>query len=190
MGEPCPRCAGRGEIATPNGQAWQPCWKCEGSGKDPGVEIFFQYLFDISLTTGQLARSIGTTILGEADFVWKRFMSTQTASVGATTGQSWRIRIGGGGGSWLSSGGQQQGVTSVNDFVGNPCIAGTAQFPFPIRPHPVIPRNGKILFDLEERASATNVVQLVFDGALWYPSSPTPQPSPQALAGFHRTRWP
>lgn len=185
----CPRCNGRGEVPAPNGQAWQECLKCGGSGQDPGVELWFQYVFDIVLTSTQLARSIGLTILGEADFHWKRFMSTQAANA-AATGQSWRIRLGGGGGSWLSSGGQQPGVTSVNDFVGNPCIAGTAQFPFPIIPHVVIPRNGKILFDLEERASVSNTVQLVFDGVLWYPSQPAPQPSPAALAGVYRTRWP
>lgn len=156
---PCPRCGGKGDIPTPNGSMYQQCPTCGGSGKDPGVEIPFQYVFDIVLTSGQTVNSVGVTTLGEADFVWKMTSGTQTGA--------YRIRFGFGGGGYMSSGGQ--GAT--NDKVNNANIIGTAQFPMPIFPYVVVPKSGKILFDLEDLSIAGNTIQIAFIGSFLYPSN-------------------
>lgn len=164
MSNACPRCGGNGQVSTPNGQLWQACPACGGSGKDQGREVPFYYVWDApgaggTLSASQLLRTQGPTMLGEADFVWKMTAGFQTAA--------YRIKFGFGGGGWLSSGGQ--GATQ--DFVRNICIIGTAQFPFPVWPHVVIPRSGKLIFDIEDLSAALNTVHICFIGALLYPSA-------------------
>lgn len=156
---PCPTCNGQKIVQTPNGQLYQPCPTCGGTGKDPGVEIPFQYVYDRALLASEVRLSDGVVTLGEADFIWKAVSGVQTGN--------YRIRFGFGGGGYMNSGGQG----STNDRVRNANIIGTAQFPFPIWPYVVIPRTGKILFDIEDLSAAPNTVQICFIGALVYPSS-------------------
>lgn len=166
----CPTCNGQKTIQTPNGQLYQQCPTCGGSGRDPGEEIPFDYVFDLTttqFTSGSVLTSIGVTTLGEADFIWKAFAaSTVRSATLIVPADGWRVRFGFGGGGYMSSGGQG----STNDRVRAELIAGTGQFPVPIWPHVVVPRGGKILFDLENTAGADQEVHMRFIGALVYPS--------------------
>jgi len=158
----CPACQGQKNVATPDGKMWQACPTCGGSGKDPGSEIPFDYVFDVAAAVfgaNTVLTSVGVTTLGEADFVWKGFA--------ATPATGWRVRFGFGGGGYMSSGGQG----STNDRVLAELIAGTGQWPVPIWPHVVVPRGGKLLFDLENLTNAGITLQFRFIGALLYPSA-------------------
>jgi hypothetical protein len=166
----CPTCNGQKIITTPNGANYQQCPTCGGSGSDPGEEIPFDYVFDITaaeFTTLIVKTSIGVTTLGEADFIWKAFAaSTERDGSLVVPADGWRVRFGFGGGGYMSSGGQG----STNDRVRAELIAGTGQFPVPIWPHVRVPRGGKILFDLESTSGSSQAVHMRFIGALVYPS--------------------
>ncbi len=162
MDAPCPRCGGSGELTNPAGQL-QPCWKCEGTGVDPGIQTWFVYIYDRTLTSLQLLQSQSLLIQGDADFVWKA-----TAAANLPTGGSgdWRIRFGYGSATYLSAG----GIGAANNLVNRQNICGTGRFPFPVIPNIVIPRAGNILFDIEEIQSAAVTLQIAFIGAKRYPT--------------------
>lgn len=154
----CPTCNGTRMITGPGGE-YQACPSCAGSGVDPGVEVFFVYTYDVVLTASQILVAQSVVIHGDADFVWKAIAGVQSGN--------YRIRFGYGSSSYLSAG----GAGATNDRVRNANIVGTAQFPFPVIPHIVIPRAGNILFDIEDLSVASNTVQIAFIGAKRYPSA-------------------
>jgi hypothetical protein len=153
----CPTCNGARIIPSPNGQ-YQECPSCDGAGTDPGVELLFVYIFDVVMTALQRLNNQRVVVDGDAEFVWKAFTSRQN--------NPYRIRFSSGAGTYISSG----GGGATNDLVRSENIAGTAEFPFPIIPHVIIPRAGNILFDIEELGGGANTIQLAFIGAKRYPT--------------------
>lgn len=157
----CPTCGGSGQIKTPSGNLWQKCWMCDGSGKDPGVERFFEYIFDITLTANQLLPNQRIVVNGDAPFLLKMNMSYQTGI--------FRARLFDNQNQYLSSAGQG-GQGSTVDRVINTCIFGTGTLPFIVVPFIVFPAGGFIGFDLEDLSGANNTIHLAFAGAKLYPT--------------------
>lgn len=156
---PCPLCNGRGQIQTPDLHAWQPCWKCDGTGEDPGIERFFTYPFQGTLTALQVQANQRVVINGDAPFRIKLLTRVATGP--------FRIRLFDSVNHYYSSSGEG----GTNDRVRDTCLFGDGTLPFILVPHIVIPAGGYIGFDLEDVSNANNTIHLAFHGAKVYPSS-------------------
>jgi hypothetical protein len=158
----CPNCNGARFVEAPSSGLLLPCPMCDATGVDPGVEDFFVYVFDLTITAGVGARNDNQKVVidGSAGFRWKALTGTQAFD--------YRVRFRQQSGAYMSSG----GIGGSNDLVNNANIVGTAQFPFPILPHPMFPPSGHILQDFENRNAGANTIQIAFIGAKVVPTSP------------------
>jgi hypothetical protein len=161
-GIPCPLCNGQRIIDTPSGLV-QACPLCDGTGADPGLEVFRVYTYDIVLTALQRVDNDVVVIDGGAAFRLKALTGTQTGA--------YRVRFRHASGEYMSRSGKAAvaGVVS-NDLVNNANLIGTAQFPFPIVPTSLFGPAGNIMVDIEDLSNAQNTIQIALIGANVYPS--------------------
>ena len=155
----CPNCNGARFVESPSGLLL-PCPMCDATGVDPGVEDFFVYVFDLQIPAGVGTRRDNQKVVmdGSAEFRLK--------ALTGTSDESYRIRLRQQSGQYMSGGGAE----GSNDLVNNENLIGTAQFPFPIVPHPMYPSSGQILMDLENRDADPNTIQIAFIGAKVQPT--------------------
>lgn len=153
MKQNCRQCNGSGQIKTPNGQLWQVCTRCDGTGEDPGSERWFTYVANISLLANGLLQNQRVVINGDADFRLKLLTCTKTGA--------FDIRLFDSSGRYFSSGGE--GAT--NDRVQDSCLFGDGQLPYIVVPHIVIPAGGFLGFDIADLSAAPNSVHIAFHGA-------------------------
>lgn len=114
------------------------------------VDRYFDYTFDVTLTANQNLPDQSLIIGGDADFIIRAIVGTQTGA--------YKIRFRDNQGFYLSPG-----------MVNNSNIMGTAQLPVPIWPELQIPRNGKLGIDLLDTSGAGNTIEIVFKGVKRYP---------------------
>lgn len=153
----CPLCKGSGELIGGTGLR-QACWKCDGTGEDPGLERFFAYIYQNALTANQVLLNQRIVINGDAPFRIKLLTRTKTAD--------FRIRLFDSVNHYYSSSGEG----GTNDRVRDTCLFGDGSLPFILVPHISIPAGGYIGFDLEDVSGAPNTIHLAFEGAKVYPS--------------------
>jgi hypothetical protein len=151
----CPTCNGGGQIKTPDGSLWQPCWKCDGSGDDPGIEVFTTLTFKGTIPASQTL--LQQRIVNGSGTLIRIKMLTRFK-----TGD-FRIRLFDSDGNYYSSSGIAG--ASTNDRVRDACIFGDGQLPFLVVPFLMIPNGGFIGFDLEDVSGANNPIELNFHGA-------------------------
>jgi hypothetical protein len=150
-------------IPTPDGSLWQICPRCDGDGRDPGIERFFTYIYQQALLASQILLNQRIVINGDAPFKIKLFTRTSTGD--------FRIRLFNNENQYYSSSGEG----GTNDRVRDDALFGDGSLPFVVVPHIIIPPSGAVGFDLEDITAAPNTVHLAFHGAKLYPT-------PRALA--------
>lgn len=114
--------------------------------------------FELSLTGSQEARNNRITMFGDGPFLLQTltYVSTGAFKIKLYDGSDKAWTLG------------QQGGSS--DYVRIECIAGDGSLPFLFDPQIVIPVNGLIGFDLLELTTSTNLVNLLFGGAVLLPA--------------------
>ncbi len=153
----CTVCGGS-KVVSVDGRTAQVCPMCQGSGEDPGVERFFSYLYEFTLSANQILLNQRIVTNGDAPFRIKLLTRVKSGD--------FRIRLFDSQNHYYSSSGEG----GTNDRVRDDCIFGDGQLPFIVVPHIDIPAGGYIGFDLEDVSGASNLVHLVFSGAKIYPT--------------------
>lgn len=152
----CPICQGQKVVAINGGAVL--CPMCDGTGEDPGVERFFSYIYETTLSANQILLNQRIVINGDAPFRVKLLTLVKTGD--------FRVRLFDSQNHYYSSSGEG----GTNDRVRDSCLFGIGALPFILVPHIDIPPGGYIGFDLEDVSASSNLVHLVFHGSKVYPT--------------------
>jgi len=144
-----------------------------GGQIDPSQFIYrpYKYVADFSLTTLQLLTSQSVTLRGtEMFFAILRTMAVGVLASDGVTAVHWKTQL-------YTSTSQRyngSGITNGNDRIRDECFWGTASRPYVLPIAIMIPGSSSILLDLENLASATVNLHLVFDGLQLFPRGQAP----------------
>lgn len=141
---PCEFCHGQRVVQSPAG-VLQRCPICDGSGKQPPVEQFFEYEILVNLTALQ-ANVPGVITIQDSDFKWSELIATSTGTFTLT----------------ITDGGSKQAF--ANEAVHSSNLCGTAQLPFRLEQPHVFKKNSTIQLSLTDLSNANNAVRIAFKG--------------------------
>lgn len=113
------------------------------------VDVPFNYVYNQTLTAGQVLNNEVVPIFTEADFAWRGlvFKATGSFSVQFQDGQGY----------FLSSG-----------LIFSENFPNTAGDPFPMFPEILYPAGGRITLNITDVSGDTNVIQMLFIGVNRY----------------------